>query len=125
MRGSGKVFPLSLPKTERPMRSIPIFKPAESIDASRMGCGRHRGKLLEPGSHDAFAGGHFVQQQLRRLHQRVCVEPALHHVIAKQIGDGEQRHSLVMSHPLARQLGAPQRRNVVCRLVEAVRPDPL
>jgi hypothetical protein len=31
------------------------------------------------------------------------VEPALHHVLVEQIGDGEKRHALMMRHPFADQ----------------------
>ena len=54
------------------------------------------------------------------LDQRVGVEPALHHVVAEQIDDREQRHALVMRHPLPDQRGAAQRSRVVGGLVEAV-----
>jgi hypothetical protein len=42
-----------------------------------------------------------MQQQFRGLHAWITVEPSLYHTIVEEVGDREQAHALVMSHPAA------------------------
>jgi hypothetical protein len=59
--------------------------------------------LFQPRLQNRFADGHFMKQKFRRLHLGVRMKPALHHVIVKQIENRQQRHALVVRHPLAHQ----------------------
>ena len=46
----------------------------------------------------------FVQQSLRRFHQRLRVETPLHRRVAQHVRHRQQDHSLMMRHPAAHQL---------------------
>ena len=65
-----------------------------------------------------------LQQQLRRLDDRLGVEPRPHRAVEKRVGDGDDRHALMMRHEGAHDRdGLAFRhagRRVVERLVEAV-----
>ena len=69
-----------------------------------------------------------LQQQLGRLDDRLGVEARAHHAVEQRVGDGHDRHALVVGHVGAhdrpglafRQAG----RREVERLVEAVAAAP-
>src|SRR5882724_2976477 len=50
-----------------------------------------------------LGAGHrfFMQQQLSGLYSAIIVEPALYRAITKKISQGEETHSLMVSHPAA------------------------
>jgi hypothetical protein len=75
-------------------------------------------------SHRDVARRAFLEQQLRRLHDRLGVEPRPHRAVQESVGDGDDRHALVVGHVSAHDrdvlpLGQARAR-VVQRLVEAV-----
>jgi hypothetical protein len=61
--------------------------------------------FLELGSNAPSLKGISCSSKLGGLDHGIGMEPALHHVIAKQIENGEQRHALVMRHPFANENG--------------------
>ncbi|HEV2134089.1 MAG TPA: hypothetical protein VGR47_07480 [Terracidiphilus sp.] len=61
--------------------------------------GAERGEFVEAGFEDAFADAGFVEESFRGLHDWVRVEPVLHHVVVKNVGDGQKRHALMMRQP--------------------------
>ena len=66
----------------------------------------------------------FLQQQLRRLDHRLGVEPRPHRAVEKRVGDGDDRHALMVGHEGAHDRDAfafgQAARRVVQRLVEAI-----
>src|SRR5215471_17880901 len=73
--------------------------------------------------------GLFVKQQLGCLHTRLPVEPLLYGAVIQEIGEREQHHALMVSHPASHHLiaampGAAARIAVIDRLVKPVRPEP-
>ncbi len=72
-------------------------------------------------------GRALLQQQLRRLDDRLGAEPSAHRRLEQHVGQGDDRHPLVMGHVRLHDfeldaLGKPRRR-VVDRFVEAVSPE--
>src|ERR1700685_279144 len=66
---------------------------------------RGAGSVARAGCADV--GNRFLmQQQLRGLHARITMEPPLHNAIVEEVGNREQAHALVMSHPATHQFVA-------------------
>ena len=79
---------------------------------------------LEPGAlfegFESFvAEGPLVEEEFGSADAGVGVEPVLEDVVAEEIGEGEEGHALVVSHPGADELGLATLGVVGC-LVEAV-----
>ena len=91
----------------------------------RVALGGRGSDLGSPGMGGGNVAGHaLLQQQLGRLHHRLAVEPGAHGAAEHGVGDGHDRHALVMRHEGAhhRELGTERdaRRREVERLIEAI-----
>src|ERR1700716_3366374 len=70
-----------------------------------------------------------VQQEFGSLNTAIAVEPALHHVVAQEISQGEHTHALVVSHPrtdylAARPAKTTAEHGIVGCFIESVRAEP-
>ena len=94
-----RIFPRSLRTSATPVIKSPV--------RTRAGCNlsHARPSRLSPLRH--IGNRLLMQQQLRRLHAPVAVEPSLHHAILQEICHCQQRHPLVMRHKGPHELERP------------------
>jgi len=63
-------------------------------------------------SHGYVGDWAFLQQKFGGLYSAVTMEPPLHDIIAEEVGQREQAHSLVMNHPRSNDFEAPAKKTL-------------